>query len=450
MAQADEDSLPGMGLAQTGGGSPPDRAPAHPSPIRSCAGDWVAVRSRDEILATLDRNGRLDGMPFMPEMFSYCGQRIRVARRGHKSCDTLHPVSSRSLVDGVLLEGVRCSGAAHGGCQAACSVFWKEAWLRRIDASGAELAPAGAPATGVGQGCTESQVIDAARNGVSASGKPRWQCQATDFPAFTKLIGPWNISQFAEDLASRNVGLGTMLKSAAYFAYEALARPRSRFGAPGLWLYDRFQSFWGGVPYPRRWGRLENAAEAPIYPLGLQPGELVRVKPLDEILMTIDARNHHRGLYFDGEMVPYCGGVYRVRARVERFLDEKTGVMRTMKTPAVILENVWCRGLISGKRVFCPRAIYCWWREAWLERAPDASAPTVETALGAKSYLKEVRKELGERWEAIWPARGRLDIPLMREAGAAWVSSLCLYSLPILEDLLSNATHITLFLVIIL
>ncbi|MCS0493955.1 hypothetical protein NVS89_02520 [Ancylobacter sp. MQZ15Z-1] len=395
------------GLARTAGplAPAPERAPgrspgearSHPIAIRSCAGDWVEVRSKEEILATLDENGRLDGMPFMPEMFDYCGKRIRVAKRGHKSCDTIHPLSSRTLKDGVLLEGVRCNGAGHGGCQALCSVFWKEAWLRRVDADGAELAPASAPVpspASIGR-CTQEDVERAARNGVSASGKPRWQCQATDFPLYTKLMGRWNFSQFAEDLASRNVGLGTMAMSAIYFAYENLARPRSRFGAPGRWFYNVFQSLWGGVPYPRMWGHLDDSTHAPVYPLDLQPGELVRVKPYEQIMATLDARNHHRGLYFDGEMVPYCGGVYRVRARVDHFLDEKTGVMRIMKTPAVILENVWCRGRISGKRVFCPRAIYCWWREAWLERAPEATAPTVDTALGARAYLQEVREELG-------------------------------------------------------
>jgi len=33
------------------------------------ANDWVEVRSKQEILETLDKNGRLDGMPFMPQMF---------------------------------------------------------------------------------------------------------------------------------------------------------------------------------------------------------------------------------------------------------------------------------------------------------------------------------------------------------------------------------------------
>jgi hypothetical protein len=41
-------------------------------------GDWVEVRSKEEILATLDSNGWLDGMPFMPEMLQYCGRKFQV------------------------------------------------------------------------------------------------------------------------------------------------------------------------------------------------------------------------------------------------------------------------------------------------------------------------------------------------------------------------------------
>ena len=35
----------------------------------------------------------------------------------------------------------RCDGQAHGGCQAGCLVYWKEAWLKRVPADGRE--PAG-------------------------------------------------------------------------------------------------------------------------------------------------------------------------------------------------------------------------------------------------------------------------------------------------------------------
>jgi len=45
------------------------------------SGRMVRVRSKEEILATLDKNGRYDELPFMPQMLQYCGQKLRVARR---------------------------------------------------------------------------------------------------------------------------------------------------------------------------------------------------------------------------------------------------------------------------------------------------------------------------------------------------------------------------------
>src|SRR5262249_5765154 len=75
----------------------------------------------------------------------------------------------------------------------------------------------------------------------------------------------------------------------------------------------------------------------------------------------------------DAEAVPYCGGTYRVLSRVTRILDEKTGRMLHMKTPSIILEGVYCKARYSDCRMFCPRAIYSYWREIWLERVDVSS-----------------------------------------------------------------------------
>lgn len=53
-------------------------------------GDRVEVRSKEEILATLDSNGRLEGLPFMPQMFEYCGQGFQIFKSAHKTCDTVN------------------------------------------------------------------------------------------------------------------------------------------------------------------------------------------------------------------------------------------------------------------------------------------------------------------------------------------------------------------------
>ena len=113
---------------------------------------------------------------------------------------------------------------------------------------------------------------------------------------------------------------------------------------------------------------------APTSSLNLQPGEIVRVKSYEEILRTLDHENMNRGMRFDGEEVPFCGRTYRVRNRVEKFIDERTGKLRTMKTPAVILEGVYCQGRYSSHRMFCPRGILSWWREVWLDRVHEGAS----------------------------------------------------------------------------
>src|SRR5215470_14683966 len=35
------------------------------------------------------------------------------------------------MTNSVHLEGVRCDGSGHDGCQASCLIFWKESWLKR-------------------------------------------------------------------------------------------------------------------------------------------------------------------------------------------------------------------------------------------------------------------------------------------------------------------------------
>ena len=56
-----------------------------------CADEWVQVRCAGEILETLDQDGALVGMPFMPEMVAFCGKSFRVARRAERACVEFKP-----------------------------------------------------------------------------------------------------------------------------------------------------------------------------------------------------------------------------------------------------------------------------------------------------------------------------------------------------------------------
>jgi len=371
------------------------------------AGDWVEVRSKEEILATLDKNGRCEQMPFMPQQFACCGQRFRVAKRADKTCDTVsgHYVGRR-LENTVHLEH-RCDGRAYGGCQARCLIFWKEAWLKPVDAASAHAAAPAIAAAGVPVSTTtEADVIAATR--VPGPGPARYSCQATRLLEYTQPLKWWDPRQYILAYRSGNVTLPALLRGLAYLAYfyGTFARNET-FGRPSRWLYDRFQSFWGGFPFPRRTGTIPLASMTPRADLGLRPGELVRMKSYEAILATLDRNSSNRGLSFDAEFVPYCGRIFRVSHQIERFVDEKTGLMRTLKTPAVILDNVVCRAMFSGQRMFCPRSIYLWCREIWLERvtegAPEVPSETASHSRGALAAAATASSREVNAWGCASP-----------------------------------------------
>lgn len=329
------------------------------------AGDFVRVRSAEEILATLDKDGRLEGLPFMPEMFKYCGQTLRVTARAHKTCD-VPSGTGRSMPDCVHLE-TRCDGSSHGGCQASCLLFWKTAWLRPVDDAQSQEPPGLAP---IPSRCTMGDVQRATQRAARAdNGQPIYSCQATCVTEFTKPMAWWEPRQYLEDYRSGNASLARIVRGLLFQAYQHGTQAwRRKVGIPARWLYDQLQKVIGGPPFPIRSGKLPRGTPAPLSDLNLQPGDLVRVKSLDAILGTISEGGMNRGLLFDKEMVPFCGKVFRVKERVSTFVNERTGELTTLKTPAVILEGVWCQSRYSNNKMFCPRSIYSWWREVWLER----------------------------------------------------------------------------------
>jgi hypothetical protein len=336
-------------------------------------GDYVEVRSKEEILATLDKSGRLANLPFMPEMLEFCGQRFRVSKRAHKTCDPPNGMHGRRLADAVHLDQLRCSGNAHGGCEAGCLLFWKTAWLRRVETG--EMQPPTSPSAtarpeGGGQ-CSEEEVVAATlrRAEDGDASEPAYVCQSTEVRAATEPLHWWDVRQYVEDYGSGNVHVSRMVASSCASVFHEIATAGLGLGSAVRWIYDLFQRARGGTPYPWRRGRLARGTRTPSSSLNLQPGQMVRVKNYDEILGTLDASGHNRGMAFDAEMVPYCGGTYRVLKRVTKIINERTGRMQLLKNDCVVLQDVVCHACYARHRKFCPRAIFAYWREVWLERA---------------------------------------------------------------------------------
>lgn len=335
---------------------------------RLSVGDWVEVKARQEILATLDAEGCLDHIPFMAEMAAFCGRRLRVFRRAHKTCDTVHGLGGLMVAaPAVHLDGARCGGENHGGCHNACSIFWHEAWLRRCD--GPTSMHAGVDARDVSSGLewpVDVPIRWSYRVGPDVAPEAlRYRCQATEAPTFTTPLSPWHVSQYLEDLSSGNIDVAELLAGATHSAYRGMLGLGFGYRAI-VAAHDGVQRLRGGIPNPYINGSL---SKTPVERLDLQPGEWVRIKPFEQIMATLDRNNKNRGLWFvPQEMGRFCGRAARVVRRVERLVNERSGEMLVMKTPAVILDGIFCTGRTVEKRVFCPRASALFWREIWLER----------------------------------------------------------------------------------
>jgi hypothetical protein len=302
-------------------------------------GELVQVKSLEEIVRTLDDRGTLDAMPFTPEMVAFCGRTVRVFRRVEKLNDWVHKTGLHRVRDTVLLDDLRCDGSAHSGCQANCHLRWKEAWLRRPSSAGAP------PPEAIAAGALREADLHRLTRKTDEAGSERYVCQATELTAGTPALGWGDPRHYLRDLLTGNVRLGPFLTGVSLALFNAVQRKR------------------GGAWFPAYTARAPKTTPQGV--LNLRAGELVRVKAKEEIELTLDQESRNRGLRFDVEMLRFCGGEYRVQARIDRLILERAGRLLQVKNPCIILEGVMATGEYNG---FNPENESIFWREVWLDR----------------------------------------------------------------------------------
>lgn len=310
------------------------------------AGDEVVVKAPEEILVTLDDHGALDGLPFMPEMVSYCGSRFRVARRLEKTCvEDIWSQRRFPANDVVFLEELRCSGDRHDGCKRGCMVFWREAWLRRAR-------PGDAPVR------VDEGDLQRLESRLKVKSDPtHYYCQSTQLEMATEPIpAGWKFGLMPQLLwvSLREIWVGnrSVMEVAGLMVHRARLQFRKR----------RLGNRVFAMPGPNE--------RTPTQSLDLQPGERVKIKSAPEIVATLNRQSKNRGLRINLPITAYCGRECVVRDRVDRIIVEKTGEMREL-TNTVSLQGVEC--LCPNMIGSCPRADLLYWREIWLERS-DASS----------------------------------------------------------------------------
>jgi hypothetical protein len=296
-------------------------------------GQLVEIRSSAEIAATLDANGKLDGVPFMPEMARYCGNVARVSRRADKTC--VAGVGIRRMRDTVFLEELRCDGGFHDDCQRNCLFFWKEAWLK----------PAASHAAPSRIDGTLDRATSLWISELPTRQLGLYSCQSTELFGATEPLSRWSFVPFMREIVHGELSVKGFLK----IAYRATVHRLFRWKDPGRLVGPEGRKFKGN--------------------LNLQAGEWVDVKNAEEIQATLNPEGINCGLAFRPTMAEAIGGRYQVAFPVQKIILEQTGKMVHL-TNTVALKGVVCQGTCAAN---CPRAEYLYWRESWLRRV-DADA----------------------------------------------------------------------------
>jgi hypothetical protein len=294
-------------------------------------GDLVEVKSPEEILGTLDDDGALDHLPFMPEMIEHCGRCFRVSRRVVTTCCTAK--SPRAFRGGGVftLEGLRCSGDTHDGCQKACMIFWRAEWLRPIDRTTAARRPTPDAAAR----------LRARLKTVTQPGT--FFCQASELLKSSDLLSKWQ-------------RIGTAIQEVRVGNCSGLEMA----GRLGIFLFWRFRRSLLGY-YPS--GDHSNTSTCS---LNLQAGDRVAVQPLKVIRESLDRFGNNRGLRFSPDMRLRCDQQGQVQTRIDKIIVDGSGEMRRLRNTVRLEGSVCsCAHVIMGG---CDRNEIMYWREVWLRR----------------------------------------------------------------------------------
>ena len=323
-------------------------------------GDLVEVMSAGQILQTLDDNGSLDGLPFMPEMLDYCGRRARLSSRALKAC--VECLTDKRFIDirGFgsqdvwVLDDLRCSGADHDGCQRGCLIFWKTAWLRKVEANEPPTKPLGTDTEGL------------VRKLKTKTAPDRYFCQSTELAKATQplsLMG--RLKLCFDDVRFGNAGvfkmIGMIVQPIFWKTFHKYIVPRHVVG-----------------PLTR----------TPLVKLDLKPGEMVEVKTTEEITQTLNTKGFNRGLRYDRGLNLFCGSRHHVRDRLDKMIIESTGQMVRLEGTVTLEDSCCtCRKTALGG---CPRKDLVYWREAWLKRVngQTSHAEVADCARRVEASLK--------------------------------------------------------------
>ena len=188
----------------------------------------------------------------MPQMFEYCGLKVPESTSEHTR-PAMHPApSGGSSFRMASISSSAETAEAFGGCQAGYLLFWKEAWLKPVDAEARAQAdkefvaqrssprPLAAPRT----------VSGGQQSAPRPQGEPtRYSCRGAEVLDFARPWKWWDARQYTEDWCGVQgevgragpLALSTFRRSEAACSFRA-ARKNSGRPAQPAWLSEAHPS----------------------------------------------------------------------------------------------------------------------------------------------------------------------------------------------------------------
>lgn len=165
----------------------------------------------------------------------------------------------------------------------------------------------------------------------------------------------------------------------------------------------------------------------PVIPGTLRAGDRVRLRPLEDILATLDETGSYEQVPFMPEMAAYAGRTMTVYRRLEKICDYMGKESRSRRmTDAVLLQETRCDGSGHGG---CQAECRIFWKEVWLEHAGDRDDPAEEVHVVAPERLLPLLvvgahredPELGEVYRCQATEATRATTPLPEKAVSQYV-----------------------------
>ena len=97
-------------------------------------------------------------------------------------------------------------------------------------------------------------------------------------------------------------------------------------------------------------------------------GEIVKIKPREQIIQSINTAHLTDGCLFTDQMWQYCGKTFPILRVVNNFFDEHKKRSLTPRSPIYLLKDIYCEGKIDHFPQECNHGCLLLWHEDWLEK----------------------------------------------------------------------------------